>query len=165
MTSKVWRTDIYVTHTTKPDTCFVVRQVGVLVCDETKQTISIVDLTDFLVCKYVGTLSLPRNFSICLIQKYMNKRRHVTDELPCTHDKYIQIDRQMCVVLLVGVQVRWQFFSLWHTLRTCVCVKHEYLCSRVSIDVVRCCFWEHLKKKCLQVGIILNYSNITLKLY
>jgi hypothetical protein len=118
---RVWRTDIYVTHTTKPDTCFGVRQVEVLVCDETKQTILIVDLTDFLVCKYVGTFSLPRNFSMCLIQKYMNKTRHVTYELPCTHDKYIQIDRQKCVFLIVGVQVRWQFFSLWHTLRTCVC--------------------------------------------
>ena len=39
----------YPTHTTKPDTCFGVRQDTVLVSDETKQVILIVDLVDFLV--------------------------------------------------------------------------------------------------------------------
>ena len=39
-------------------------------------------------------------------------------------------------IWVVPAQARWQLCSLRHTLRTCVCVKHECLCSRLSIDVV-----------------------------
>ena len=88
------------------------------------------------VCEYVATRSFPINFSLCLIQKYMNKTRHVTYELPCAHDKRSQIDRQMRVSVLVAAQARWQFCSLRHTLRACAYVKHECLCNSLSIDVI-----------------------------
>ncbi len=86
------------------------------------------------VCEYVATRSFPTNFSLCRMQKYMNKTRHVTCELPCEHDKHNQIAGQMRVFVLVAVQARCQFFSLWHTLRACACVKHECLCRRISCD-------------------------------
>jgi hypothetical protein len=56
---RVQRTDNYVADTTKPDTCFGVRQAVVLVCDETKQAILIVDVVDLLagthksICEHV----------------------------------------------------------------------------------------------------------------
>jgi hypothetical protein len=49
------RTDNYVAHTTKPNTCFGVRQVAVLVCDETQQGDLIGDLADFLVGTHKST--------------------------------------------------------------------------------------------------------------
>jgi hypothetical protein len=88
------------------------------------------------VWKYVATHSLPRNFLFGHIQKYMNKTRHVTYELPCTHDKRNQITRQKRVFVLVVSEARWQFFTLRHTLQACTYVKHECLWSRISIDVV-----------------------------
>ena len=64
------------------------------------------------------------------------KQDMVTYELPCAHDKCSQIARQKRVSVLVAAQARWQFCSLRHTLRACACVKHECLCSMLSIDVV-----------------------------
>ena len=84
--------------------------------------------------KDVATRWLPENFFPCRMQKYMNKTRHVTCDLPSAHDKHSQIARQMRVFVLVAVQARCQFFSLRHTLRACACVKHECLCRRISCD-------------------------------
>ncbi len=57
-----------------------------------------------------NSLASQEHAYFCRMKKNMNKTIHVTYELPCTHDKRSQI-------------------SLRHTLRTCVCVKHD--CSVV----------------------------------
>jgi hypothetical protein len=107
------------------------------------------------VCKYVTTRTFPRNFLLCLMQKYMNKTRHVTYVFSCSLQRKRDVSFAHC-------NTHYGHVCVWNMnicAVGCQSMLYQYLSSSKSCPVrllqchttllssfERCCFWEHLNK-------------------